>query len=225
MKDKKKGKSTVHKATALPKDTLEKMLAATYEGQNINVNNYNVDPLLSDQRVKVYHDPTTKHTVVAHRGSAEARDWFENALYATGLQVGKGWRHSKKRQQEAEKKYGVGNLTTIGHSKGALHAQQYGKRGGEIITLNKPVGLQDINYKVPEYQTDYTGEGDVVSLLRPFQRGSKEVVLKKKGGVLKKIKKVLSKGIIGNVLEEHGTGTLRRLASKDDINSSQAVDA
>lgn len=225
MKDKKKAKPPVRKATALQKGTLEKMLAATYEGQNLNVDKYNVDPSLSDERVKVYHDPTTKHTVVAHRGSAEARDWYENALYATGLKMGKGWRHSKQVQREAEKKYGLENLTTIGHSKGALHAQQYGKRGGEIITLNKPVALHDLAYKVPKKQTDFTAEGDAVSLLRPLQRGNKEVVLKKKeGGLLTKIKKVFTKGLINYGLEEHGTGTLKRLASANDVNSSQAVD-
>lgn len=215
----------VRKATALSKDTLEKMLAATYEGQNLNVNNYNVDQRLSDERVKVYHDPTTKHTVVAHRGSAETRDWLENGLYALGLTKGKGWRHSKKVQKEAERMYGVENLTTIGHSKGALHAQKYGQKGGAIVTLNKPVNLTDaIHYKVPSKQTDYTGEGDVVSLLRPLQRGKKAVVLKKKGGALRGVKQVLKKGIIGSVLEEHATGTLRRLASEKDINSSKAVD-
>ena len=208
---KKKAKKTVVKsrATKLSKPTLEKMLAATYAPSNVNLDSYQVDAGLSDERVKVYHDPLTNHTVVAHRGSAEARDWWENAKYAFGIEQGKGWEHSKNIQRQAEQKYGTENLTTIGHSKGALHAQKFGKKG-DIVTLNKPVGLRDLRYKVPSYQTDYTGEGDVVSALRPFQRGKKEVVLEKKGGLLKKTARVFKKGLIGTVLEEHGTSTLRR---------------
>ena len=71
-------------------------------------------------------------------------------------------------------------MTTIGHSKGALHAQDFGQKG-DIVTLNKPVNIRDaIGYKVPKYQTDYRGEGDVVSVLRPLQKGKKEVTLTKK---------------------------------------------
>jgi lambda repressor-like predicted transcriptional regulator len=200
-------------ATALSKSTLENMLANTYKKENETVGSYTVDPQLSDIRVKVYHDPSTKHTVVAHRGSASARDWFENALYLGNIEAGQGWNISKKRQKEAEKKYGVGNLTTIGHSKGALHAEKFGKRGGEIITLNKPVNIPHILSEVPSNQTDYTGEGDVVSILRPLQRGKKEVVLKKKKGVLSRAKKFL-KDPLGSLLVEHSTETLNRLPSE-----------
>lgn len=209
MKDKFKKTVVRKRATPLAKPVLEKMLASTYDPKNVNLDSYQVDAGLSDARVKVYHDPTSNHTVVAHRGSAEARDWWENAKYALGIERGAGWKHSKEIQRQAEQKYGVQNLTTIGHSKGALHAQKFGKHG-DIITLNKPVAIKDLRYKVPEYQTDYTGEGDVVSVLRPFQRGAKEKVLAKQGGVLKKGLRVLKKGLVSTLLEEHGTATLRR---------------
>lgn len=200
-------------ATALSKSTLESMLANTYEKENKPVGSYLTDAQLSDARVKVFHDPKTKHTVVAHRGSASGRDWFENLLYLGDIQAGKGWSHSKKRQKEAEKKYGLENLTTIGHSKGALHAEKYGKRGGEIITLNKPVNVQSISKEVPSYQTDYTGEGDLVSALRPLQGGKKEVVLKKKKSYLARVHDAL-KDPIGTLLSEHGTATLNRLPTE-----------
>jgi hypothetical protein len=115
-------------------------------------------------------------------------------------------------QREAEKKYGTKNLTTIGHSKGALHAQEFGKRGGQILTLNKPVNTSDILYKVPKKQIDYQGEGDIVSLLRPLQRGNKQVVLKKDMGVVKRIRRAI-KDPVKAILGEHSTSTLSRQPS------------
>ena len=194
--------------TKLSKSQLEQLLASSYDKKK-NIDNYVIDDSLSDNRVKVYQDPTTKHTVVSHRGSATKSDWLENALYAVGIKVGSNWSHSKKVQKAAEKKYGTENLTTIGHSKGALHAQEYGKNSGEILTLNKPVNVNDLLYKVPKKQTDYQGEGDVVSLLRPFQRGNKQVVLKKNISTIKRVGNVI-KHPIKTLLGEHSTNTLSR---------------
>ena len=110
-------------ATSLSKGTLQSMLDRTYQKENLPVENYVADATLSDNRVKVFHDPTTNHTVVAHRGSSGVRDWLiENPLYLFNVEAGYGWNNSKRRQKAAEKKYGTENLTTIGHSKGALHA-------------------------------------------------------------------------------------------------------
>lgn len=198
--------------TKLSKTKLEHLLAATYEKKKVNVDNYVIDTDLSDDRVKVYQDPSTKHTVIAHRGSATGSDWFENGLYALGIKAGTNWSHSKQVQRAAEKKYGTKNLTTIGHSKGALHAQEFGKHGGQILTLNKPVNVSDILYKVPKKQIDYQGEGDVVSLLRPLQRGNKQVVLKKDIGVAKRISRAI-KHPINALLGEHSTRTLTRQPS------------
>ena len=198
--------------TKLSKTKLEHLLAATYDKKKINVDNYVIDTDLSDDRVKVYQDPATKHTVVAHRGSATGTDWFENALYGLGIKAGSNWSHSKKVQKAAEKKYGTENLTTIGHSKGALHAQEFGKRGREILTLNKPVNVSDILYKVPKKQTDYQGEGDIVSVLRPLQRGNKQIVLKKDIGVIKRVGRAI-KNPIKAILAEHSTRILERQPS------------
>lgn len=192
-------------STAIPKNVLETMLANTYkknEDQS-KIEGYILDKELSGSRVKVYHDPKSKHTVVGHRGSASGQDWLENALYTIGIKGGKNYRNSREVQKKAHAKYGTENLTTIGHSKGAMHAQEFGQ-SGDIITLNKPTNIKDtLRYKVPKYQTDYRGEKDVVSALRPFQRGKKAVTLKKED-------KKSSWNPIKNILEEHGTETLQR---------------
>lgn len=193
-------------STKLSTSNLETMLANTYKpnSEGDAVGGYTLDSSLSNNRVKVYHDPATKHTVVGHRGSASKQDWVENALYAVGIKGGKNFKHSREVQKKAQAKYGTDNLTTIGHSKGAMHAQEFGQ-SGDVITLNKPVNVTDaLRHKVSSNQKDYRGEGDVVSALRPIQRGSKAVVLKKSAN------KKGSWNPIKNVLDEHSTETLKR---------------
>ena len=168
-------------STELSRGNLETMLGNSYKpnAENGPIDNYVLDPTLSDNRVKTYHDPNTKHTVVAHRGSATGQDWVENAMYSVGIKRGANQKHSREMQKKVDAKYGSENLTTIGHSKGALHAQEFGQKG-DIVTLNKPVNVKDaLHYKVPKYQTDYRGEGDVVSALRGAQGGKEAVTLKK----------------------------------------------
>lgn len=204
----KKKKTVTRKpsSTELSRDNLQTMLANTYtpKSQSGAVGSYEHDTTLSNNRVKVYHDKATNHTVVAHRGSQTKGDWFENALYTVGIRAGANYRHSKRAQKKAEAKYGTANLTTIGHSKGALHAQDFGQHG-DVITLNKPVNIHDaLLLKVPKNQTDYRGEGDVVSALRGLQGGNKAVTLKK----TKEEKP--SRNVADYFLKEHGTETLSR---------------
>jgi hypothetical protein len=221
------------RSTELSKANLEKMLTNTYLPNSMagSIDNYVPDPTLSDNRVKVYHDYTTNHTVVAHRGSASKSDWLENAYYAGGLKIGSNFAHSGEVQKKAEAKYGSSNLTTIGHSKGALHAQEFGQHG-DIITLDKPVNIKDaLLYKVPKYQTDYRGSKDIVSALRPLQRGEKAIELKRagdKGSSIKDLPKKVSKSIINlvknplgsfkktgkAVLDEHAIDTLTKRVEK-----------
>ena len=49
-------------------------------------------------------------------------------------------------QQQAEKKYGAKNISTIGHSQGGYQAQLLGANTQEIITLNKATRPQEFIY-------------------------------------------------------------------------------
>lgn len=172
------------------------MLKESYNKDAANVGAYNVDKKLSSKHVKVYHDPVANKVVVAHKGSSTLQDWKENAKYLMGMESGKNWNKSKNAQKEAEKKYKGAHLTTIGHSKGASHAEKFGKNG-EVITLNKPVSVKDLFTKtVGKHQTDYKSSRDPVSMLRGLQGGNKEKVIKSK---------------TFNPLIEHGTSVLNRL--------------
>jgi len=184
---------------SLSSEDLEALLAKSYNSQNpSDYKDFQVDKELSGQRVQVYHNPTTQQTIVAHRGTQSVPNWIENVAYAiSNDKSGKAFQHSKKIQDQAYQKYGKENITTIGHSKGALHAQEYGKEGKEVITLNKPVNITDALFtRVPKSQTDIRTQYDPVSFLRPFQRGNKAETIK---------------STTKNPLEEHKTSVLGRL--------------
>ena len=183
---------------SLAVEDLEALLAKSYSKNPEDYKDFQVDKELSGQRVQVYHNPTTQQTVVAHRGTSSIPNWIENVAYAVSNdKSGKAFQHSKKIQDQAYQKYGKENITTIGHSKGALHAQEYGKEGKEVITLNKPVNITDALFtRVPKSQTDIRTQYDPVSFLRPFQRGNKAETIK---------------STTKNPLAEHKTSVLGRL--------------
>ena len=162
---------------------LSGLLKETYrkgKGANEDYGDYKIDKELSTGRAKVYYNPTTGKTVVAHRGSANLQDWKENFNYAVGIErKGKAYKKSKAVQDAAEKKYGTQNLETIGHSKGALHAERLGQKG-LVSTLNKPVNIRDTGKAVKSNQHDYKSSRDPVSLLRQYQAGDKARVIKSK---------------------------------------------
>jgi hypothetical protein len=162
---------------------LSTLLKETYrkgKGANENVGDYMIDKELSTGRAKVYHNPVTGKTVVAHRGSTNLQDWKENFNYAVGIErKGKAYKKSKKVQDAAELKYGTNNLETIGHSKGALHAERLGQKG-LVQTLNKPVNIRDTKRIVGKNQIDYKSSRDPVSVLRQHQLGEQARVIKSK---------------------------------------------
>ena len=102
-----KGKKTLTKkagfrnpAEHMSTSDVSTLLKETYrkgKGANEDVGNYKIDKELSTGRVKVYNNPVTGKTVVAHRGSTNLQDWKENFNYAVGIErKGKAYKKSKK---------------------------------------------------------------------------------------------------------------------------------
>jgi hypothetical protein len=166
----------------LNQEDLKGLLNETYRkdpGANQNYKNYEIDRELSNGRAKVYHDPKSGKTVVAHRGSTNLQDWKENFNYSVGIKrKGKAYKKSAATQSAAEAKYGTGELETIGHSKGAYHAQQLGQKGRYVQTVNKPVNWAERHKVIGSNQTDYKNSRDPVSMLRGMQKGNAATVQK-----------------------------------------------
>ena len=156
-----------------------------------------MDNDLSNDITKVHYNKSKNHAVVTHRGSDDLQDWYENAKYAVGSTTGKHFQQAEETQKRAEQKYGANNISVVAHSKGAIHAEKFGKNAKEIITLNKPVNAQDLLTPVPDKQYDIKTSGDPVSKLRGFQRGKKPIVIKS--------------NTFSNPLTEHSINVLDRL--------------
>jgi len=164
----------------LSTNVLQDLLRKSYDKNLSDYKDYNVDKGLSDARVQVYHNPHTKHTIVAHRGTADIHDVLSDIRYALGNSNDQRFQHSKDIQRRAAEKYGGGNMTAIGHSLGAAAVEKAskGQPNAEVITLNKPVSPYDVLFhKVSPNQTDYKTTYDPVSFLRKFQRGKKANII------------------------------------------------
>jgi hypothetical protein len=149
-------------------DLIEK---GSYEGKS-QVGDYVLDKKLSTEKAKVYYNPKTGKTVVAHAGTSgkgivgKAKDWGNNLIYAVGgdklYKKTDRYKNAEKVQRAAEKKYG--KVDTIGHSQGGLLAEMVGgKDGGEVLTVNK-AAHPFIKRSKSKNQTDIRHKDDVVSM-------------------------------------------------------------
>ena len=154
----------------LTKKQIKEFLRASYKPKTkIKHNLY--DEHLSGKRVSVYVNPNTGKATVIHRGTASLTDWVKTDLpMAFGYEGGKRFKHAKKIQKAAEKKYGAKNVTTMGHSLGGRIAEKVGKKSHAIITYNKAATPKSIQTATPKKQLDIRTSRDLVSDLSKFQK-------------------------------------------------------
>ena len=203
-----KNKIVVHNGGMLGVSTFKNLLNASYDKKKKNVDGFIQDKDLSTNTSKVYHNPDTGQSVVAHQGTTGFTDWFNNAAYAVGgetlYKTTPRYKEAKTAQRDAERKYGRDNITTIGHSQGGLQAELLGKKGDETITLNK--ATRPFSNTKSDNQYDVRTSGDLVSMMNPFQPTNK--------------KEIVIKSTTSNPLTEHGIETLQRLEGDRMIGKS-----
>lgn len=184
---------------ALSAKELKGLLGASYDPKIDKVGDFVLDSKLSTKTSKVYHNPNSGQTVVAHKGTEGILDWGNNAVYALGgktaYKLTPRYKEAEKIQKKAESKYGAKNVSTIGHSQGGLQAELLGGKSKEIITLNKATRPFESNKN--KNQTDVRSGRDVVSALNPFEKKSS--------------KNVEIQGETYNPLAEHSGDVLDRL--------------
>jgi hypothetical protein len=184
---------------ALSAKELKGLLGASYDPKIDKVGDFVLDSKLSTKTSKVYHNPNSGQTVVAHKGTEGILDWGNNAVYALGgktaYKMTSRYKEAEKVQKQAEKKYGAKNVSTIGHSQGGLQAELLGGKSKEIITLNKATRPFESNTN--KNQTDVRSGRDVVSALNPFEKKSS--------------KNIEIEGESYNPLAEHSGDVLDRL--------------
>jgi predicted RNA methylase len=166
------------------------------------IDDYELDKSLSGDYAKVYYNPKTKHAVVVHRGTQGASDWLNNVAYVIGAyKLTNRYKTGKEIQQKAEKKYGKSNVSTLGHSQGAMIASEVGKKSKEIIKLNPA-------YKgEKEGKNEYTirSKSDVVSGVKHFKPSDKTITIE------------ADPKHRYNILNEHSSDILNRLDQEQMI--------
>jgi hypothetical protein len=145
---------------------IKKFIEASYNEKNPpkEIEGFLLDTELSNKTAKVYHNPTTGETVIAHRGTQGITDWGNNLAYVTGnYEKTDRYKKGKKNQKKAEEKYGAENISTLGHSQGAIIARKTGKNTKEIIGVN-PASMGE---KPLENEYNVRTSNDLVSMMLP----------------------------------------------------------
>lgn len=175
---------------------IKKLINASYNKKLSNIDGYELDKDLSDRKVQVYTKDGQAYVI--HRGTQGFQDVLTDIKMTFGYKKDKRFKHAKEIQNKAYEKYGPENIHTLAHSLGAKLAEEYGKKGKEVITLNKPTLPEDVikKRKVSKNQYDIKTTLDPVSILKPFQQDKKDIVIKSE---------------TLNPLKEHSSNVLDRL--------------
>ena len=121
-----------------------------------------LDSDLSTPTATVYYNPKTNHATITHRGTDETlSDWGNNLAYTVG-QYNKTnrFKQGEQVQKAVEQKYGSKNVSTLGHSQGAVLSRKLGTNTKEIINLN-PYSVGDQAQGSNEY--NIRSGSDIVS--------------------------------------------------------------
>ena len=121
-------------------DSLNKLIKSSYKSRkdaDEDVNGMKLDKSLSTKKSKVYTDDKG-HAHIVHRGTNPTiNDWTNNLAYLTGTyKLTDRYKKGKKAQDAVEAKYGHSNVSTYGHSQGAVLARELGKNSKNVITVN-----------------------------------------------------------------------------------------
>ena len=165
------------------------------------VGSYLFDDEFSDAESAVYHDPESKKTILAARGTVVGpKDLLADVGVATGTNIG-GYGSRFKRTQDTfdrtRAKYG-GDISATGHSLGGtLAASLAAQNNIAATTYNRGAGLPRLSdlkcsrfnpLKRPEYCDKIENnrvQGDGVSIMgRLFGSGRWNKRIKGKGGLL-----------------------------------------
>ena len=119
------------------KEVKEFINASYDENPPEKIGDFILDKNLTTSTGKVYYNPQTREAVVVHRGTQGGADWSNNLAYLSGTyETTDRYKQGKKVQDEAEKKYGAKNISTLSHSQGSVLARKLGANTKEIINLN-----------------------------------------------------------------------------------------
>jgi hypothetical protein len=198
------------KGGKLKASEIKDFLQASYdETPPKDLDGYVLDSSLSSATAKVYYNPQTGHAVVAHRGTKGIMDWGNNLAYTLGYyDYTPRYKKGKSTQDKAEKKYGKQNISTLGHSQGAIIARKTGGDTQEVINVNPAYSFE--RPKKNEY--NIRSSSDIVSGLYAPVAKAREVLYP---NYSKKHDITIPSQSATDVLEEHSYRILDRLGDTE----------
>ena len=150
---------------ALSSREVNKFVKASYKKKSHahNVDGYTLDTSLSSKKNKVYVNPEGK-VVVANAGTSSLSDWKNNPSIAFGsYKKTDRYKQAEKTQKKAIEKYGLSNITNVGHSQSGETERIFAKKGltKNGIALNPAIIGKKSGHNVDTVRSS----GDLVSAL------------------------------------------------------------
>lgn len=159
----------------------QKLISSGYKPDMNDIDDYQLDRELSIDRARVYKNNKTGKAYVVHRGTKESTDWLNNLIYTLSPYLYKytnRYTTAQDVQEKALQKYK--DVDVIGHSQGAKLAEMISKgdkRIKDVITYNRPVGPRETLSNLDDNVTDIKSSYDPVSILAPYQKGNKPIII------------------------------------------------
>ena len=150
-------------------EDLSELVKQTYsKTPKKQIGDFVLDEELTTDEQKIYHNPKTGKAWISHRGTeGTVKDWSNNLQYALGnYESTDRYKRGKAVQEKTESKYGKKNISTVGHSQGAVLSRKLGKDTNEIINVN-PASLGEAESK---NTTTVRSKKDVVSIAKPVAK-------------------------------------------------------
>jgi len=165
-----------------------------------DINDYKLDKELSGERVQVYHNPKTNHTIINHRGTKGLQDVITDIRLLFGDKSSERFQHFKEVSEKAHEKYKDSNITQVGHSLGAQLAKEANvKRNDETVTYNGATTPLDLFNQQKSNEYNIRTSIDPISAIQqyqPFQKPESNIVIPSTSY---------------NLLDEHKSHALNRL--------------
>ena len=163
---------------------------STYE-QKLKNTGYQLDPSMSTEESKVFHNPTTKEVTVAYRGTAlnkpsRWKDLRSDWAILTGREKhDRRFRQANHHFKEVSSKYADYKIDMTGHSLGgqiAKHVNDSHKgRVRNNVVFSRGSGLLEPFRKKQHNTVDVSNKNDLISMGARLQGGHYVVESEKKG--------------------------------------------
>ena len=155
---------------------VQKFIESSYKkNKEVNeIDGYKLDKNLSTAENKVFHNPATKKTIIANRGTiGTVRDWSNNAKAVTGqYKSTKRFQNAKQTQKKAIEKYGKVDKN-ISHSQGAFVGRELNKK--KLTNEHIQVNPASLGSKEKSNVHTIRSDKDIVSVLHKKDKNTQNI--------------------------------------------------